>query len=94
MVEDKLVEEAMVKFKPVLDDFKNSPTDTKRLTNLQSAALDLAHAIQAAIESAWGRDLSSPSRAGELSMPTIAGFKNGDDPSARELDISGEHPRR
>src|SRR4029077_18107151 len=29
----------------------------------------------------------------ELSMSTIAGFKNGDDPSARELDISGEYSK-
>jgi hypothetical protein len=28
--------------------------------------------------------------ADEMSMPTIAEFKNGDDPSAQELDISGE----
>jgi hypothetical protein len=28
-----------------------------------------------------------------LSIPTIAGFKNGDDPSARELDISGEYSK-
>ncbi len=26
-------------------------------------------------------------------MPTIAGFKNGDDPSAREVDISGEYSK-
>ena len=31
--------------------------------------------------------------ADELSIPTIAGFKNGDDPSARELDISGEYSK-
>jgi hypothetical protein len=29
----------------------------------------------------------------ELSMPTIASFKNGDDPSANELDISGEYSK-
>jgi hypothetical protein len=39
-------------------------------------------------------NVDDPCVADELSMPTIAGFKNGDDPSARELDISGEYPRR
>lgn len=34
-----------------------------------------------------------PCVADELSMPTIAGFKNGDEPSARELDISGEYSK-
>ena len=29
----------------------------------------------------------------ELSLPTIAGFKNGDQPSADELDISGEYSK-
>jgi hypothetical protein len=29
----------------------------------------------------------------ELSFPTIAGFKNGDQPSADELDISGEYSK-
>src|SRR5689334_18360643 len=29
----------------------------------------------------------------ELSFPTIAGFKNGDEPSANELDISGEYSK-
>jgi hypothetical protein len=29
----------------------------------------------------------------ELSFPTIAGFKNGDEPSADELDISGEYSK-
>src|SRR6478609_10903883 len=29
----------------------------------------------------------------ELSIPTIAGFKNGDQPSADELDISGEYSK-
>ncbi len=62
MVEDKLVESAMMKFKPVLDDFKNSPTDAERLGKLQSEAYKLAHAIRDAIESAWGRNLSSPSQ--------------------------------
>jgi hypothetical protein len=29
----------------------------------------------------------------ELALPTIAGFKNGDEPSAQELDISGEYDK-
>jgi hypothetical protein len=29
----------------------------------------------------------------ELSLPTIAGFKNGDQPSADELNISGEYSK-
>jgi hypothetical protein len=29
----------------------------------------------------------------ELALPTIAGFKNGDQPSAQELDISGEYDK-
>jgi hypothetical protein len=30
----------------------------------------------------------------ELSLPTVSVFKNGDDPSAREIDISGEFSKR
>jgi hypothetical protein len=29
----------------------------------------------------------------ELSLPTIAGFKNGDNPSAQELDISDDYSK-
>jgi hypothetical protein len=35
-----------------------------------------------------------PCVADEMSLPTIAIFKNGDDPSARETDISGEFSKR
>jgi hypothetical protein len=28
-----------------------------------------------------------------LSLPTIAGFKNGDESSAQEIDISGEYSK-
>jgi hypothetical protein len=35
-----------------------------------------------------------PCVADEMSLPTIAIFKNGDDPSAREIDISGEVSKR
>lgn len=37
--------------------------------------------------------VDDPCVADELSMPTIAGFKNGDDPAAQELDISGEYSK-
>jgi hypothetical protein len=38
--------------------------------------------------------IDDPCVADELSLPTIAGFKNSDDPAARELDISGEFSKR
>jgi len=37
--------------------------------------------------------IDDPCVADELSLPTIAGFKNGDDPSADELDIAGEYSK-
>ena len=37
--------------------------------------------------------VDDPCVADELSMPTIAGFKNGDNPSADELDIAGEYSK-
>ncbi len=37
--------------------------------------------------------VDDPCVADELSMPTIAGFKNGDDPAAQELDIAGEYSK-
>jgi hypothetical protein len=37
--------------------------------------------------------VDDPCVADELSMPTIAGFKNGDDPATQELDISGEYSK-
>jgi hypothetical protein len=37
--------------------------------------------------------VDDPCVADELSLPTIAGFKNGDEPSARELDIGGEYSK-
>jgi hypothetical protein len=39
-------------------------------------------------------NLDDPCVADELSLPTIASFKNGDYPAARELDISGELSKR
>jgi hypothetical protein len=35
-----------------------------------------------------------PAVADELSLPTISSFKTGDEPAARELDISGEYSKR
>ena len=39
-------------------------------------------------------NVDDPCVADELSLPTIAGFKNGDESSAHEIDISGEIRRR
>jgi hypothetical protein len=38
--------------------------------------------------------IDDPSVNDELAFPTISAFKNGDDPSAKELDISGEFAKR
>jgi hypothetical protein len=35
-------------------------------------------------------NIDDPCVASELSLPTVASFRNGDDPAAREIDISGE----
>jgi hypothetical protein len=37
--------------------------------------------------------VDDPCVADELSLPTVAAFKNGDDPSAQEVDISGEYSK-
>jgi len=37
--------------------------------------------------------IDDPGVADELSVPTIAKFKTGDDPSVRELDLSGEYSK-
>ena len=37
--------------------------------------------------------VDDPCVADELSLPTIADFKNGDEPSAQELDIGGEYSK-
>ena len=37
--------------------------------------------------------VDDPCVADELSLPTVAGFKNGDDPSANEIDIAGEYSK-
>src|SRR5258706_13652101 len=39
-------------------------------------------------------NVDDPCVADELSLPTVAAFKNGDDPSALELDISVEFSKR
>jgi hypothetical protein len=38
--------------------------------------------------------VDDPCVADELSLPTVSYFRNGDDPSARELDISAEYSKR
>jgi hypothetical protein len=38
--------------------------------------------------------VDDPCVADELSLPTVSIFKNGDDPSARQIDISGEYSKR
>src|SRR5689334_8448285 len=39
-------------------------------------------------------NVDDPCVADELSLPTISHFKNGDDPSARQTDVSGELSKR
>jgi hypothetical protein len=39
-------------------------------------------------------NIDDPCVADELSLPTVSVFKNGDEPSAREIDISGEFSKR
>jgi hypothetical protein len=39
-------------------------------------------------------NVDDPCVADELSLPTVSRFRNGDDPSGRELDISGEFSKR
>jgi hypothetical protein len=39
-------------------------------------------------------NIDDPCVADELSLPTVSAFKNGDDPSARQLDVSGEYSKR
>src|ERR671925_195953 len=39
-------------------------------------------------------NVDDPCVADELSLPTVARFNTGDDPSARQLDISGEYSKR
>jgi hypothetical protein len=39
-------------------------------------------------------NVDDPCVADELSLPTVSRFKNGDDPSARETDISAEFSKR
>jgi len=39
-------------------------------------------------------NIDDPCVADELSLPTVSRFKNGDDPSARETDISAEWSKR
>jgi hypothetical protein len=39
-------------------------------------------------------NVDDPCVADELSLPTVSRFRNGDDPSARQTDISGEVSKR
>src|SRR3954462_1939219 len=39
-------------------------------------------------------NVDDPCVADELSLPTVSRFKNGDDPAARQTDISGEVSKR
>ncbi|HTS40396.1 MAG TPA: hypothetical protein VMH84_07640 [Xanthobacteraceae bacterium] len=39
-------------------------------------------------------NVDDPCVADELSLPTVSSFKTGDDPSARQLDISAEYSKR
>jgi hypothetical protein len=39
-------------------------------------------------------NVDDPCVADELSLPTVAAFRNGNDPSAHEVDISGELSKR
>src|SRR5207253_4401557 len=39
-------------------------------------------------------NVDDPCVADELSLPTVAAFKNGDIPAARQLDVSGEFSKR
>ena len=39
-------------------------------------------------------NIEDPCVADELALPTLSSFKSGDDPSARQLDISGEFSKR
>jgi hypothetical protein len=39
-------------------------------------------------------NVDDPCVADELSLPTVAAFRNGDDPSAHEVDDSGEISKR
>src|ERR1700687_160750 len=38
--------------------------------------------------------IDDPGVADELALPTISAFKTGDDPSVKQLDISGEFAKR
>jgi hypothetical protein len=63
MVEDKIVEEAMVKFGATLQDYKSRPDNTDGIRALNGAAYELAHAIRTAIESAWSGNPQQGQRA-------------------------------
>jgi hypothetical protein len=73
----------------------------RKIHNILAAGLALAAATNATAHCVVGARffpatliIDDPCVADELAFPTIASFKNGDDPSTRELDISAEFSKR
>ncbi len=62
-------------------------------TLLGSAAAE-AHCFAGARFLPATLNIDDPCVADELALPTVAVFKNGDDPSAGQMDISGEFSKR
>src|SRR5262249_35698105 len=54
----------------------------------------LAHCFVGARFFPANLNVDDPCVADELSLPTVSVFKNGDDPSAREMDVSVEFSKR
>ena len=54
MVESEAVEAAMVNLSKALPDYKRSPDNQEAIQALDESVYELAHAIRAGIESAWG----------------------------------------
>jgi hypothetical protein len=72
-----------------------------RLAALPAALAALSGASPAAAHAVVGNRFfpatiatDDPGVADELSLPVIGGFKTGDDPAARETDVSGEWSKR
>jgi hypothetical protein len=59
-----------------------------------SSSSALAHCLVGARFLPATINVDDPCVADELSLPTVSAFKNGDDPSARQRDISGEFSKR
>lgn len=71
-----------------------SPAMALALTILTPMPAALAHCFIGARFLPATLGVDDPCVADELSLPTVSAFKNGDDPSARQLDISGEYSKR